>query len=64
VDLHNHEICAKILSGGEHGDPFIAQTLPPWGDWHNHREKIIRRSREKYGAKRKIVEDKIRRWRR
>lgn len=64
VDLHNHEICAKILSDGEHGDPFIAQTLPPWGDRHHHREKIIRRSREKYGAKRAIVEDKIRRWRR
>jgi hypothetical protein len=64
VDLHNHEICAKILNDGEHGDPFVARTLPPWGDCHNHRKTIIRRSREKYGAQRKIVEDKIRRWRR
>lgn len=64
VDLHNHEICAKILSDGEHGDPFVARTLAPWGKHHNHREKIVRRSREKYGAHRKIVEDKIRRWRR
>lgn len=64
VDLRNHEICAKILTDGEHGDSFIARTLPPWGDRHNHRAKIIRRSREKYGAQRKIVEDKIKRWRR
>ena len=39
VDLRNHEICTKILTDGEHGDPFIARTLPPWGDKHNHREK-------------------------
>ena len=64
VDLHNHEICAKILNEGEYADPFVARTLPPWGERHNHRKTIIRRSREKYGAHRKVVEDKIKRWRR
>ena len=64
VELHNHEICAKILKSGEQGEPFLARTLPPWGIRHGHREKIIRRSREKYGSLRKIVENKIRRWRR
>jgi hypothetical protein len=64
VDLRNYEICIKILKDGEHGDPFVARTLQPWGNRHNHRETIIRRSREKYGAPRKVVEDKIRRWRR
>ena len=63
VDLRNHEVCVKILKDGEHGDPFVARTLPPWGKRHNHRAKIIRRSREKYGAPRTVVEDKIRRWR-
>lgn len=63
VDLRNHEICIKILKDGEHGDPFVARTLPPWGNRHNHRKTIIRRSREKYGSPRKIVEDKIKRWR-
>ena len=62
VDLHNHEICIKILKDGEHGDPFVARTLPPWGDRHDHRHKIVRRSREKYGLPRKTIEDKIRRW--
>jgi hypothetical protein len=64
VDLRNHEICIKVLKDGEHDDPFVVRTLPPWGNRHNHRQRIIRRSREKYGAPRAIVEDKIRRWRR
>jgi hypothetical protein len=64
VDLRNYEICIKMLKDGEHGDPFVARTLQPWGNRHDHRATIIRRSREKYGAPRTIVEDKIRRWRR
>jgi len=62
VDLPNYEICARILSNGQHGDPFFAKTLPMWGVRHDHGLTIIRRSREKYGADRKAVEDKIRRW--
>lgn len=64
VDLPNHEICARILNDGQHGDPFFGNTLPVWGKRHDQRLTIIRRSREKYGAHRKIVEDKIRRWHR
>lgn len=62
VDLRNHEICARILSGGQHGDPFFGRTLPVWGKRHNHRQTIIRRSREKYGAHRGTVEERIKRW--
>jgi hypothetical protein len=62
VELHNHEICAKLLQAGEHGDSFVARTLPPWGERHDHRQKIVRRSREKYGTPRRVVEDRIRRW--
>jgi hypothetical protein len=62
VDLANHEIFARILNDGQHGDPFIAKTLPVWGKRHDHSMKIIGRSRQKYGADRKTVEDKIRRW--
>jgi len=49
------------LKDGEHGDP-LSPDVASMGDRHNHREKIVRRSREKYGAPRKIVEDRIRRW--
>jgi hypothetical protein len=62
VDLHNYEICAKILNNGEHGDPFMARTLPVWGSRHGRRETIIGRSREKYGLARDVIEDRIRRW--
>ncbi len=62
VDLRNHEICAKILSDGQHGEPFLGRTLPVWSTRHNHRETIIHRSRERYAAQRKRVEDRIRRW--
>ena len=37
VELHNHEICIKMLNGGEQGEPFMARTLPPWGKRHGHR---------------------------
>jgi len=62
TDLRNHEICTKILKGGEPGDPFVARTLPMWGERHDHRKTIIRRSREKYGTARRVVENKIGRW--
>jgi len=62
VDLRNYEICAKLLTNGEHGEPFIARTLPVWGNRHEHRKTIIRRSREKYGCLRSIAENRIRRW--
>ncbi len=62
VDLHNYEICAKILNNGEHGDPFMARTLPVWVERYNRRKTIIGRSREKYGLARNIIEDRIRRW--
>ena len=62
VDLSNYEIYAKVLHNGRHGDPFLAKTLPIWGRRHDQSLTIIRRSREKYGSQRKVVEDRIRRW--
>jgi hypothetical protein len=62
ADLSNHEICAKLLGDGRHNDPFFAKTLPVWGPRQDHALTIIRRSREKYGRNRQIVEDRIRRW--
>jgi Type IV secretion-system coupling protein DNA-binding domain len=62
VHLGNHEICAKILSEGRNVEPCLGKTLPPGGGRHGHAETIVRRSREKYGTPRRVVEDKIRRW--
>jgi hypothetical protein len=62
VDLRNFEICAKLLQDGQHGNQFIARTLPEWGDFQGFSETIVRRSREKYGLARNVIEDRIMRW--
>jgi len=60
--LANYEVCAKLLKDGEWYEPFQGTTFPPLGERHKRRETIIRRSREKYAARRQVVEDKIHRW--
>jgi hypothetical protein len=62
TDLANHELRAKILHHGEYGEPFLAKTFPPTHHLHGHRNNLMKRSRERFGAKRDIVEGKIRRW--
>ncbi len=62
VNLENHEVCVKLLSGGQYGEPFTGKTLPPSSHGCNQREKIVRRSREKYGMRRKTIEEKLIRW--
>lgn len=60
--LGNYRICAKLLSGGQHGEAFLGTTLPPVGERYGRAENLIRRSRERYATPRSVVEDKIRRW--
>jgi hypothetical protein len=60
--LGNHEIVAKILCGGEYGEPFTGRTLPPVKVRHGRQETIIDVSRKRYATERTIVEDRIRRW--
>jgi hypothetical protein len=62
TDLANYEARMKILSNGEAGEPFLAKTLAPWLPLHNHRDNLTKRSRERFGSKRDLVEGKIRRW--
>jgi hypothetical protein len=61
-DLANAEICAKILAGGRHSDPFLAKTYPPTGRRYGRGYNLVRRSRERYATPREVVEDRIRRW--
>jgi hypothetical protein len=51
-----------VLSAGDHAEPFIGKTLPPFGKRYGRAETIIRLSREKYATKREVVEERIRRW--
>ena len=62
TDLANHEIRAKILTHGEHSEPFFGKTAPPRGGAYGRRERLMRRSRERFGTTRELVEARIRRW--
>jgi len=63
VNLPKYNIYLKLMIDGIAGHPFSALTLPPPLPLENsNREKIINSSRERYGVKREIVEDKILRW--
>ena len=60
--LDNGEICAKLLTDGKDQEPFLGRTLPPHGKRHGRGATIMKRSREKYGKRMRLVEDRINRW--
>lgn len=60
--LSNREVCAKILSDGKDVEPFIGRTLPPDGELRGRRDALIKRSREKYAARKELVEARIAKW--
>jgi len=60
--LGNFEVCVKLLSDGQHYQPFLAKTLPSIGTRYGRAQNLVRRSRERYATPRRIVEDKINRW--
>jgi len=63
VNLPKYNIYVKLMIDGITGRPFSAETLPPFeAPKKSYREKIIKVSRERYGIKREIVEEKISRW--
>jgi hypothetical protein len=60
--LSNYEVCAKLLIIGEDHEPFLGKTLAALGKRYGRRGIIVRRTREKYSMRRKVVEGKIRKW--
>jgi len=66
TDLENigrHQICLKLAIDNMVSRPFSAETLPPIASATNsNRENIIKTSREKYGTRKAVIEDKIKRW--
>src|SRR5581483_6191937 len=59
TELENHEVLVKMLTQGKYREPFRGKTFPPLPLNYGRREKIILRSREKYGTPRRVVEGKI-----
>lgn len=62
TSLANHRVCVRLIRDGQVCEPFLGGTLPPSGDFHGKRERLVRWSRQKYGAHRKKVEYKHRKW--
>ena len=60
--LADYEVCVKLHEEGGIDVPFVGKTAPPMGSKIGRAQQIIRRSRERYGAPRKTVEEKIERW--
>jgi len=62
VNLPKYNAYIKLMIDGVSSDPFSATILPPLGQSHHNREKVISVSRERYAQDRAVVEDKISRW--
>jgi len=62
VNLSKYQIILKLMIDGVASHPFSALTLPPIGSRTDSLDKVIRVSRERYGRRREVVEEKIERW--
>lgn len=62
TDLSNYEARVRPLVEGEQVEPFLVRTSPPTGTRHGRSAAIIRRSREAYGTRQFLVENRIERW--
>lgn len=62
VNLDQFEMYVKLMIDGVTSEPFSARGLMPLSRIEGNRDKIIRFCRERYGAPRQIVEEKIARW--
>src|SRR5207244_1295665 len=62
TELANYEVRVKLLEQGEYREPFLASTFPAIAIRGGNGQKLIRRSRERFGTRRAVVESKIGRW--
>lgn len=56
--LENFKMCVRL----QNREPFLGQSLPAINIRTSRRRMVIRRSRQKYCTKRKIIEGRIERW--
>ena len=62
VNLDKYNAYIRLMINGITSKPFSMQTIPPAPIETSYRETALKVSRERYGRRRKIVEDKIARW--
>lgn len=62
VNLDKYNAYIKLMINGITSKPFSMQTIPPSGVSYDRAEIVTQVSRERYGRRREIVEEKIARW--
>lgn len=67
ISLERFQVYTKLMIDGMTSHPFSARILLPWDDNFvvpktRNRDKVIQRSREKYGVPREHIEEKINKW--
>lgn len=62
VNLDKYNAYVKLMINGVTSAPFSMETIPPVHDTYNSKEKVLAVSRERYGNRREIIEEKIARW--
>jgi len=62
VNLDKYNAYIKLMINGITSKPFSMQTIAPSGESFGKRDTVIQVSRERYGHRREVVEDKIARW--
>jgi len=67
ISLERFQIYTKLMIDGMTSHPFSAKILLPWEDGFpvsrtNNKEKVLARSREKYGVPKEKVEEKVNKW--
>jgi CxxC-x17-CxxC domain-containing protein len=62
VNLAKYTAYIKLMINGITSKPFSMQTIPPAHQKFGRAEIVRKVSRERYGRKREVVEDKIARW--
>ena len=62
ADLAKYEAFVKRPAGDFADPPVKAQMLPPVENFAGRREQIIRHSRDRFGRRRAVVEEKIERF--
>ncbi len=67
ISLERFQVYMKLMNDGMTSHPFSARILLPWEEGFPvpktpNRERVIERSRQKYGVPREYVEGKINKW--
>jgi hypothetical protein len=62
ADLDRYEAVVKLLENGANQESFRAKMLPPLENRVGDAARLVARSRERFAAKRTLVQDKLERW--